>query len=70
MTRGTRVDPLLEEYQQFHAERKCGQCTHFKCEPWSIRTGICEVFAGVVQRHWQCVLDGDGKLRVTRQKIV
>ena len=69
MTRGKRIDPLREEYYQFHKERTCGRCTHFKCEPWSLRTGICEVFLGVVQRQWECVLDADGKLRVTRQDV-
>lgn len=65
-----KVDPLEQEYYQFHVERRCGHCQHFKCEPYSTRTGICEVFQGVVQRHWECVLDGDGKLRITRQKVV
>jgi hypothetical protein len=65
-----KVDPLEQEYYQFHIERQCKNCTHFRCEPWSIRTGICEVFGGVVQRHWECVLDENGKLRVTRQKVV
>ena len=70
MTRGKRVEPTLEEYYQFYKERTCGKCVHFKCEPWSIRTGVCDVFLGVVQRHWECVLDENGKLRVTRQKAV
>ena len=65
-----KVDPLEEPYYQFYVERKCGQCQHFKCEPYSIRTGTCDVFLGVVQRHWDCVLDADGKLKVTRQRIV
>ena len=69
-SRHQKVDPLEQEYYQFYKERTCGQCQHFRCEPYSIRTGTCDVFLGVVQRHWQCVLDADGKLRVTRQKIV
>ena len=65
-----KVDPTEQLYYQFCKGRTCGHCTHFKSEPWSIRTGVCDVFLGVVQRHWECVLDENGKLRVTRQKVI
>jgi hypothetical protein len=67
---GSRVDPVGEYYKQFQCERQCKNCKFWKCQPWSIRTGICEVFGGITQRHWECVLDENGKLKVTRQKIV
>ena len=65
-----KVDPLNDRYMPFYNERTCGNCQLFKCEPWSIQTGICQQFGGVVQRQWTCVLDPDGKLKVTRQEIV
>jgi hypothetical protein len=64
-----RIDPLGVEYQPFYCDRVCGNCKLFKPEPWSTRTGICLQFGGVVQRNWVCVLDSDGKLKVTRQQV-
>ena len=65
-----KVDPLEQEYYQFYQERKCKNCQLYKTEPWSNKVGICLQRGCVVCAHWDCILDADGKLRVTRQKVV
>lgn len=67
---GKIVEPTGEVVKQMYAERKCKNCVHFKTEPWSIRTGTCAVSGGTCNREWTCNLDQDGKIRVTRQRIV
>jgi hypothetical protein len=65
-----KVTPLEEVYDQFYQERKCRYCQLFKQSEFSTKVGICLQRGCVVSAHWDCILDADGKLRVTRQKVV
>jgi hypothetical protein len=65
-----KVDPLEDPYYQFYQERKCRNCQLFKQSEFSTKVGICLQRGCVVSAHWDCILDADGKLRVTRQKVV
>ena len=64
-----KVTPTEEVYDQFYQERKCKHCQLFKASPYSHRVGICLQRGCVVSAHWDCILDSDGKLKVTRQKV-
>ena len=33
------------------------------------QAAVHQQYGGVVQRNWACVLDADGKLKVTRQQV-
>lgn len=66
---GKIVEPTGEIVLQMY-DRKCKNCVHFHTAPWSIRTGTCDASGGTVNREWTCNLDQDGKIRVTRQRIV
>jgi hypothetical protein len=65
-----KVTPLEEVYDQFYVERKCKNCQMYKESAYSSRVGICLQRGCVVSGHWDCILDADGKLKVTRQKVV
>ncbi len=65
-----KVTPLEEVYDQFYQERKCRYCQLYKESAYSTKVGICLQRGCVVSAHWDCILDSDGKLKVTRQKVV
>jgi hypothetical protein len=67
---GKIVEPTGEIVLPMYSERKCKNCRLFCPTKWSIRTGTCMQSGGTVNREWTCNLDQDGKIRITRQRIV